>query len=77
MMIGSAVLVVGGAFCGGAVHMAMFLVGRFIAGLGTGMLACVVPMYQSEVSTAETRGAMVCVTGVSTHQMCILPQNTI
>lgn len=76
-MIGSAILVVGGALCGGAVHIAMFLVGRFVAGLGTGMLACVVPMYQSEVSTAETRGAMVCVTGVSISRSAFCYRDTI
>ncbi|KAL4773239.1 general substrate transporter [Aspergillus nidulans var. acristatus] len=62
--LGAAVLIIGGALCAGAVHMAMFLVGRFVAGLGAGILACSVPIYQAEVSTAETRGAMVCVTGV-------------
>ncbi|KAL4879278.1 general substrate transporter [Aspergillus karnatakaensis] len=64
IQLGSAVLILGGALCAGAVHMAMFLVGRFIAGVGAGILACIVPIYQAEVSTAETRGAMVCVTGV-------------
>jgi MFS family permease len=64
MQIGCCVLIVGGALCSGAVDMAMFLVGRFIAGLGAGVLACVVPIYQAEVSTADTRGAMVCVTGI-------------
>ncbi|KAL5334139.1 general substrate transporter [Aspergillus crustosus] len=62
--LGSLILIVGGTLCAGAVHMAMFLVGRFIAGTGAGILACIVPIYQAEVSTAETRGAMVCVTGV-------------
>lgn len=65
MMGGCVVLIVGGALCAGAYDMAMFLVGRFIAGWGAGMLACVVPMYQAEVSTPETRGAMVCVTGIA------------
>ncbi|KAI9368979.1 general substrate transporter [Aspergillus egyptiacus] len=64
IQIGSAVLILGGALCAGAVHMAMFLVGRLIAGLGAGILACIVPIYQAEVSTAATRGAMVCVTGI-------------
>ncbi|KAF2467160.1 MFS transporter [Lindgomyces ingoldianus] len=58
IMIGCIVLVAGGALCSGAVDIAMFLIGRFIAGLGAGMLACAVPMYQAEVSTPETRGAM-------------------
>ncbi|KAL3453179.1 general substrate transporter [Aspergillus insuetus] len=62
--LGSAVLILGGALCAGAVHIAMFLVGRCIAGFGAGALACIVPIYQAEVSTAATRGAMVCVTGV-------------
>ncbi|KAF2679224.1 MFS transporter [Lentithecium fluviatile CBS 122367] len=65
IMMGCAVLIFGGALCAGAVNMAMFLVGRFIAGWGAGQLACVVPMYQAEVSTPETRGAMVCVTGIA------------
>ncbi|ETI28370.1 hypothetical protein G647_00819 [Cladophialophora carrionii CBS 160.54] len=64
MQIGSVILIIGGALCAGAVNMAMFLVGRFIAGMGSGVLACVVPIYQAEVSTPETRGAMVCVTGI-------------
>jgi MFS family permease len=42
----------------------MFGVGRAVAGLGSGILAIVVPMYQGEVATAETRGFMMCVTGV-------------
>lgn len=64
LQIGCAILIVGGALCAGAYDMAMFLVGRFIAGLGSGILACIVPIYQAEVSTAETRGAMVCITGI-------------
>jgi sugar porter (SP) family MFS transporter len=64
MQIGCVVLIIGGALCAGAVNMAMFLVGRFIAGVGAAILACIVPIYQSEVSTAETRGAMVAVTGI-------------
>ena len=46
-------------------HLGMLIFGRTIAGLGSGILACVVPMYQAEISTPETRGAMVCVTGIS------------
>lgn len=64
LQLGSLILVVGGALCAGAANMAMFLVGRLIAGAATGILACVVPIYQAEVSTPETRGAMVCVTGI-------------
>ena len=45
MLMGCVVLAIGGALCAGAVDYGMFLVGRFIAGLGAGVLACVVPMY--------------------------------
>ncbi|KIW06943.1 uncharacterized protein PV09_02604 [Verruconis gallopava] len=65
MIGGCVVLIIGGALCSGSVNIAMFIVGRGIAGLGSGILACVVPMYQAEVSTPETRGAMVSVTGIA------------
>ncbi|KAL9053900.1 MAG: hypothetical protein Q9162_004473 [Coniocarpon cinnabarinum] len=64
MELGCLILAVGGAICAGSVSIAMFLVGRIIAGCGSGILACVVPQYQAEVATAETRGAMVCMTGI-------------
>ncbi|KAL6244755.1 hypothetical protein RBB50_008283 [Rhinocladiella similis] len=64
LQIGCVILIIGGALCAGAYDMAMFLVGRFVAGVGAGILACIVPIYQAEVSTPETRGAMVCVTGI-------------
>lgn len=64
IQLGCLILVIGGALCGGAVNMAMFIVGRGIAGAGSAILTCVVPTYQAEVSAAETRGAMVSVTGI-------------
>ena len=64
MQLGCAILILGGALCSGSVDIAMFIIGRIIAGIGSGILACVVPQYQAEVATAETRGAMVCVNGI-------------
>lgn len=64
IQFGSAVLTIGGAICAGAANIGMFLAGRCIAGVGSAVLACVVPIYQAEVSTPETRGAMVAVTGI-------------
>lgn len=64
MQIGAAILILGAALCAGSVNVAMFMVARIIAGLGIGILTCVIPMYQSEVSTPETRGFMVSLTGV-------------
>jgi MFS family permease len=65
LQIGCVILIIGGALCAGAVDIGMFLAGRFVAGIGAGILACIVPIYQAEVSTPETRGAMVCVTGTA------------
>ncbi|KAK5091056.1 hypothetical protein LTR05_001236 [Lithohypha guttulata] len=64
IQIGAAILVVGAALCAGSVNVAMFVVARLVAGIGIGILTCVIPMYQSEVSTPETRGFMVSMTGV-------------
>ncbi|KAK6371786.1 hypothetical protein LTS17_008609 [Exophiala oligosperma] len=44
---------------GAAVHIAMFLVGRFLNGLGVGAIDVAVPLYQSELSPAKQRGRMV------------------
>ncbi|KAF8887271.1 general substrate transporter [Gymnopilus junonius] len=40
-------------------HWATFIVGRVIAGLGVGLVSCLVPMYQSECSPKSMRGAIV------------------
>ena len=52
--------------------MFMFVVGRAVSGMGSGILAIVVPMYQGEVATAETRGAMMCVVRSAHH--CLVDQ---
>jgi MFS family permease len=41
------------------VAIGMFLAGRFISGLGVGMMQVSVPIYQSELSPAKQRGLMV------------------
>ncbi|KAJ5712762.1 MFS transporter [Penicillium malachiteum] len=64
MQFGLIVLMIGGTLCAGTVNMTMFIIGRLVAGIGSGTLACIVPAYQAEMATAETRGAMVAVTGV-------------
>ncbi|KAJ7717619.1 monosaccharide importer [Mycena maculata] len=38
---------------------ATFIVGRFIAGLGVGLISCLVPMYQSECAPKNIRGLIV------------------
>jgi MFS family permease len=64
IQLGCLILIIGGTLCAGSVTIGMFYVGRVFAGIGAGILAVVVPMYQGEVATAETRGAMMSVTGI-------------
>lgn len=50
---------VSSAIQGGAVAIGMFLAGRFISGVGVGMMQVSVPIYQSELAPAKQRGLMV------------------
>jgi MFS family permease len=43
----------------GSVHIIMLLIGRFLNGIGIGMIDVAVPIYQSEISPASKRGRMV------------------
>ncbi|KIW13761.1 hypothetical protein PV08_08952 [Exophiala spinifera] len=52
-------LTLGNALQAGAVHIAMFLVGRYTAGLGAGMVISNTPVYLSEISPAHSRGLLV------------------
>ena len=53
------ILCVGAALQAGAIHLAMMVVGRIIAGFGTSAVATAVPLYLSEVAPAHLRGAFV------------------
>ncbi|OAG35984.1 hypothetical protein AYO21_09844 [Fonsecaea monophora] len=64
MMIGCVFIILGGALNAGSVAISMFAIGRVVAGVGSGIMAIVTPMYQGEIATAETRGAMMSITGV-------------
>ncbi|PGH22944.1 hypothetical protein AJ80_02993 [Polytolypa hystricis UAMH7299] len=64
LQLGAIVLIIGAALCAGSVNIAMFLVARFIAGLGIGILITGIPMYQAEASTPSARGFMVSMHGV-------------
>ena len=50
---------IGVAFQTAASAMPLFVVGRVVAGLGVGLVSCLVPMYQSECSPKWIRGAVV------------------
>ncbi|KAF9698416.1 hypothetical protein EKO04_003944 [Ascochyta lentis] len=51
--------VITAAIQAGSVHIAMFLTARFFNGVGVGMMDVTVPLYQTEVSPAASRGRMV------------------
>ncbi|KAJ5465930.1 general substrate transporter [Penicillium desertorum] len=59
IQITAIVCVVSAALQTGSVHIAMLLIGRFINGVGVGMMDVSVPIYQSEISPAKVRGRMV------------------
>ncbi|KAH7127796.1 general substrate transporter [Dactylonectria estremocensis] len=56
--------VVSAALQASSVHIAMFLAGRFMNGLAAGMINATVPVYQSEISPAQTRGRLVSTHGI-------------
>jgi MFS family permease len=51
--------IIGGALQAGSVKIAMFLVARFITGVGIGTVVIVTPIYQAEISPAKSRGLFV------------------
>ncbi|OAP64182.1 hypothetical protein AYL99_00154 [Fonsecaea erecta] len=57
--IAAATCLVGGALQCGSVDVGMFLFARALTGIGTGMIVCGVPLYQSEVAPPHTRGVFV------------------
>ena len=59
------ITMVGGALQSGSVHIAMYLVARFVTGFGIGGLVMLVPLWQSEVSPPAHRGLLVGLHGVS------------
>ncbi|KAI8068553.1 general substrate transporter [Gongronella butleri] len=59
IQVGSALATVGGALQTGAINVGMFIGGRFVIGLGVGILSSIVPMYQAEISRPNSRGLTV------------------
>ncbi|ORX34317.1 hexose transport-related protein [Kockovaella imperatae] len=56
---GALVCLLGAALTAGAMNPAMIFVGRFAIGAAVGSMSTAVPTYNSEISSAEVRGAMV------------------
>ncbi|KAK4667392.1 Ribulose bisphosphate carboxylase large chain [Podospora pseudopauciseta] len=61
ILYGSMIFFVGGGLQTAATNMVMMMVGRFVAGLGVGMLSTIVPVYQSEISPPHNRGKLACI----------------
>ena len=77
IQLGALIQIIGGALSAGSISPGMFIVARLITGecsssvdptdslgIGIGLLITTIPMYQSEVSTPESRGFMTCMHGV-------------
>ncbi|RLL92915.1 hypothetical protein CFD26_100071 [Aspergillus turcosus] len=56
MFVGALLAALGAALQAGAVHVAMLIVGRLIAGFSIGLMSTTIPIYCSEVSPAHIRG---------------------
>ncbi|KAJ2195433.1 high affinity glucose transporter, partial [Coemansia sp. RSA 522] len=59
IMIACVVFSLGAAIQCGSINRAMLIVGRFISGLGVGVLSMTVPMFQSELAPPAIRGRLV------------------
>jgi MFS family permease len=58
--LGCTILMVGAILQTATVSLPMTIVSRIITGVGNGMNTATVPVYQSEISPPESRGAHVC-----------------
>ncbi|KAG6902331.1 hypothetical protein C0995_001368 [Termitomyces sp. Mi166 len=59
IIVACLVFVIGVAMQTAATAIPLFVVGRVFAGLGVGLVSCLIPMYQSECSPKWIRGAIV------------------
>ncbi|KAF2496967.1 general substrate transporter [Lophium mytilinum] len=64
LFIGAIFALIGGALQAGSVNISMYIVMRFVTGLGVGQLVTLVPLYQSEIAPPKIRGLLVGTHGV-------------
>ncbi|KAL5495180.1 hypothetical protein ACEPAI_642 [Sanghuangporus weigelae] len=57
---GAFVFTIGGVIQSFTIGVEMMIVGRLISGFGVGLLSTIVPIYQSEISPPNHRGALAC-----------------
>ncbi|KAF9523606.1 general substrate transporter [Crepidotus variabilis] len=60
LMTGAVVFTIGGAIQTFTVGFWTMIVGRIVSGFGVGLLSTIVPIYQSEISPPDHRGALAC-----------------
>ncbi|THU85990.1 general substrate transporter [Dendrothele bispora CBS 962.96] len=60
LFIGALVFTVGGAIQTFTTGFWMMVLGRIVSGCGVGLLSTIVPIYQSEISPPDHRGALAC-----------------
>ncbi|WVQ91962.1 hypothetical protein IAS59_005770 [Cryptococcus gattii] len=65
IMVGACWFIVGSALQAGSKSFAMLVVGRFIGGIGVGVLSSTAPTYISEISPPNVRGAFLALEGSS------------
>ncbi|PBK75256.1 general substrate transporter [Armillaria solidipes] len=61
LFIGALVFTLGGVVQTFTTGFAVMVVGRIVSGFGVGLLSTIVPIYQSEISPPNHRGALACV----------------
>ncbi|EHK42563.1 uncharacterized protein TrAtP1_002416 [Trichoderma atroviride] len=64
IFITAIVALIGGALQAGSVSIAMYLVFRFVTGLGIGSIVVLIPLYQSEIAPPRIRGLLVGIHGI-------------
>jgi MFS family permease len=80
IILGCLVFFVGGSLQTSAQHLGSMLAGRFVAGVGIGMLTMLAPLYQSEIAHPSVRGRLTSLQqfflGVSAAPLCTRPRGT-
>lgn len=66
MIVGGTIMIIGAAVLGASFTVAQLIVGRSVTGFGNGMNSSTAPVYQSECSPANIRGALLTLQGMGT-----------
>lgn len=66
LILGGTVMIIGSAILGTSFTVAQLIVGRIVTGFGNGMNSSTAPVYQSECSPANIRGALLTLQGTVT-----------